>query len=407
MVAVYRGPGSRASVNSLNKETEATLNPAKPVILYAEDNPDMRIYVRDLLADDYSVFLASDGRDGIEKARCYKPELILADHLMPNMSGRDLLNQVRSDPDLCAIPVILLTAHGGAEARIEGLAAGADDYLTKPFDEQELLARIRNLLRARAQELAIARSNQRMESELHVARELQVSMLPHEAPRIPGWDLAARWRPVREVAGDYYDFIPSDKGQLGLIVADVCDKGTPAALFMALTRSVIRASLGRTSSNADDIARANRQICADSTSGMFVTLVYARLSPQAGRITYVNAGHMPPLLCKPNARGDQDRLVELTRTGMALGMIEDAAYEQRMVHLDPGDFILFYTDGVTDAINLWEQEFGMERLRQAILNHRHLPAADIIAALERAIDDFTGAAAQFDDIAIVVAKRMA
>ena len=129
--------------------------------------------------------------------------------------------------------------------------------------------------------------------------------------------------------------------------------------------------------------------------------------PQAGRITYVNAGHMPPLLCKPNARGDQDRLVELTRTGMALGMIEDAPYEQRMVHLDPGDFILFYTDGVTDAINLWEQEFGMERLRQAILNHRHLPAADIIAALERAIDDFTGAAAQFDDIAIVVAKRMA
>ena len=406
MVAVYGGLGSRASVDSLNKEAETTLEPARPVILYAEDNPDMRSYVRGLLASDYSVFLAMDGRDGIEKARQYKPELILADQLMPYMSGRDLLKQVRSDPELRSIPVILLTAHGGAEARIEGFAAGADDYLTKPFDEQELLARIRNLLRARAQERALASINRRMEGELQVARKVQASLMPHEVPRIPGWDIAARWQPVREVAGDYYDFILTGEGQLGLVVADVCDKGAPAALFMALTRSVVRASLGRTSSSADDIASANRQICADSTSGLFVTLVYARLGPEAGRITYINAGHMPPLLCKPNARGDQSRLVDMTRTGMALGVFADASYEQRTVQLNAGDFILFYTDGVTDATDLREQRFGTERLQQAILDHRHLPAADIIAALVRAMDDFTGTAAQFDDVAIVVAKRL-
>jgi serine phosphatase RsbU (regulator of sigma subunit)/signal transduction histidine kinase len=406
MAAIYGILGGSASVDSLNQEVEANLDPSKPVILYAEDNPDMRSYIRGLLAGDYSVFLAVDGRDGIEKARQYKPELILADHLMPYMSGRDLLNQVRSDPELRSIPLILLTALGGTEARIEGFAAGADDYLTKPFDEQELLARIRNLLRARAQERVLASINRRMESELQVAREVQSSLLPHEVPRIPGWDFAARWQPVREVAGDYYDFILTGEGQLGLVIADVCDKGAPAALFMALTRSVVRASLGRTSSFADDIACANRQICADSTSGMFVTLVYAQLDPEAGRITYVNAGHIPPLLCKPNARGGQGSSIELTRTGMALGVIADAPYEQRTVQLNLGDFILFYTDGVTDATDLREQQFGLERLQQAILDHRHLPATDIITGLERAMDDFRGTAIQFDDVAIVVVKRL-
>jgi serine phosphatase RsbU (regulator of sigma subunit)/signal transduction histidine kinase len=407
MVAVYGSLSTQTSVDPLNQETEATLDPVRPVILYAEDNSDMRSYVRGLLASDYSVFLAVDGRDGIEKARKYKPELILADHMMPHMSGRDLLEQVRSDPELRSIPVIFVTAHGGAEARIESLAAGADDYLTKPFDEQELLARIRNLLRARAQERALVRANRRMESELQVAREVQASLMPHTVPRIAGWEFAARWQPVREVAGDYYDFILTDEGQIGLVVADVCDKGVPAALFMALTRSVVRASLGRASSSADDIACANRLICADSSSGMFVTLVYARLRPETGRIAYVNAGHNPPLLCTPNAMDEQERIIKLTRTGTALGVIADASYEERMVHLNADDFVLFYTDGVTDAMDRQGRRFGMERLQQVMLEHRHLPAADIIPALEQTIDRFTGSAAQFDDVAIVVAKRLA
>jgi sigma-B regulation protein RsbU (phosphoserine phosphatase) len=174
----------------------------------------------------------------------------------------------------------------------------------------------------------------------------------------------------------------------------------PAALFMALTRSIVRASVGRAPSPADGIAHANRLICADSTRGMFVTLFYALLNPASSEITYVNAGHNPPLLC----RADQDQLTQLTRTGMALGVIADTSYEQRTVHLNPGDFILLYTDGVTDATDAHWQDFGMERLQRVIVEHRHAPAADVIAALEQAIGDFAGPAAPFDDMAMVVIK---
>ena len=244
----------------------------------------------------------------------------------------------------------------------------------------------------------------RMERELQVAREVQASLLPRETPQVSGWEFAARWQPAREMAGDYYDFIPLDGGQLGLVIADVSDKGMPAALFMTLTRSIVRASVGHAPSPADGITHANRLICADSTRGMFVTLFYALLNPATGEITYVNAGHNPPLLCKQSDRAEQHQLTQLVRTGMALGVVEDTPFEQRTLRLNPGDFILLYTDGVTDATDAHLQDFGVERLQRVILEHRYTPAADVVAALEQAIGDFAGSTAPFDDMAIVVIK---
>jgi sigma-B regulation protein RsbU (phosphoserine phosphatase) len=251
---------------------------------------------------------------------------------------------------------------------------------------------------ARLYQVAIEKG--RMERELQVAREVQASLLPRETPRVPGWEFAAQWQPAREVAGDYYDFIPGAGGRLGLVIADVSDKGMPAALFMALTRSIVRASVDGAPSPAEGIARANRLICADSTSGMFVTLFYALLDPATGEFTYVNAGHNPPLLY----RADQDGLTQLTLTGMVLGVIEDAPFEQHTLRLNPGDLILLYTDGVTDATDAHWHDFGMERLERVVLDHRNAPAADVMAALEQAIGDFAGSAAPFDDMAMVVMK---
>jgi serine phosphatase RsbU (regulator of sigma subunit) len=251
---------------------------------------------------------------------------------------------------------------------------------------------------ARLYQLAVEQG--RMERELQMAYEAQAGLLPHETPQVTGWEFATRWQPAHEVAGDYYDFIQANGGQLGLVIADVSDKGMPAALFMALTRSIVRASVDRASSPADGIARANRLLCADCTGGMFVTLFYALLHPEAGEINYVNAGHNPPLLY----HAEHGELTQLTRTGMALGVIEDTPFEQRTLHLGPGDLILLYTDGVTDATGASGQEFGMERLQQTMIDHAHAHAADIVAVLGRTIDEFTAASARFDDATIVVAK---
>jgi sigma-B regulation protein RsbU (phosphoserine phosphatase) len=251
---------------------------------------------------------------------------------------------------------------------------------------------------ARLYQVAVEKG--RLERELQMAREVQASLLPRETPQVPNWEFVACWRPAREVAGDYYDFIQADQGQLGLVIADVTDKGMPAALFMALTRSIVRASVVDMSSPAEGIARANRLICADSTQGMFVTLFYALLNPKEGEFTYVNCGHNPPLLY----RAGQNQLVELTLTGLPLGIEAGADYEQRVLRLVPGDFVLFYTDGVTDAINADGQNFGTERLRTIIMENSRSSAAGIMAALEEAVDDFIGLTAPFDDIAIMVVR---
>jgi sigma-B regulation protein RsbU (phosphoserine phosphatase) len=245
----------------------------------------------------------------------------------------------------------------------------------------------------------------RLERELQMAHEIQAGFLPHETPQIPGWEFAARWQPAREVAGDYYDFIPLEDGRLGLVIADVSDKGMHAALFMVLTRSIVRASVARASSPADGIAHANRLICDDSTSGMFVTLFYALLDSATGEITYVNAGHNPPLLCRKGDHAGRGQLVKLARTGMALGVTPDSPFEQRTLQLGSGDLVLFYTDGVTDATGTQEQAFGEERLQRVVLENRGAPAAEMVTALDRALCEFVGASSPFDDMAIMAVKR--
>lgn len=249
----------------------------------------------------------------------------------------------------------------------------------------------------------------RLERELQVAREVQASLLPRETPRIPGWDFAAKWQPAREVAGDFFDFInlaqvaerESSHG-LGVVIADVSDKGMPAALFMALSRSIVRASITGAHSPAEGIAQANRLICADAVNGMFVSLFYAQIDPPTGEMVYVNAGHNPPYLYRAN----QSQPIRLDRTGMLLGIDDAVSFEQRSVHLGVGDFVVLYTDGVTEAIDAQQREFGEERLQRSVLDHRHASAEGMVQAIQSAVDDFAGSGAPFDDVTLVIAKRL-
>ena len=257
---------------------------------------------------------------------------------------------------------------------------------------------------ARLYQVAVEKG--RLEQELSMARRVQVSLLPRKMPQIAGWEFITRWKPARQVGGDYYDFIETDDWQLGLVIADVTGKGMPAALFMAFTRSIIRGNLDQAPSPAAGIARANRLICQESDNGLFVSLFYGLLNPSTGELTYVNAGHNPPILVSPSGSDQSGLMTLLDSTGILLGIDEDAAFTQSVIQLRSGDFIALYTDGVTEAIDAEEDQFGMERLQGVLLENQDRPASEIAEALEMAIDQFSLDLTSHDDITLVIAKRL-
>jgi sigma-B regulation protein RsbU (phosphoserine phosphatase) len=244
------------------------------------------------------------------------------------------------------------------------------------------------------------KTNERVDQELKVAREIQTSFLPEVCCEIPGFEVAAYWQAAREVGGDFYDFIPLPNGRMGFVVADVSDKGVPAALFMALCRALIRASAVGSTTVDEALQRANELILADASSGMFVTLLYAILDPARCKLTYVNAGHNPPILSR------RDRMLLLRAKGMALGVIEDIELERQEVELAEGDVVVFYTDGVTEAINEAEEEFGQARLAQVVVENRDLAAQELIDGINEEVTAFIGGEPQFDDFTLVVLKRL-
>jgi serine phosphatase RsbU (regulator of sigma subunit) len=287
--------------------------------------------------------------------------------------------------------------------------------------EQHLSQRWLNILVGIAGQAAIAVENdrllgeaaeqERMKQELELARRIQASFLPDRAPQIPGWELATIWRPAHQVGGDYYDFIPlapatAEPGgageRVGLVIADVADKGVPAALYMALSRTLVRTVAIDGRSPGEAIARANDLILADARSHLFVTLLYAVIESEAGLIRYVNAGHMPPLL----VRSINGRTEELGEHGMALGVLSGMEYQELSLQLSPGDTLVLYTDGVTDAWNLEQELYGRDRLVELVSECQSLSAAALAEAISASVVDFVGDAPQFDDLTLLIAKRV-
>ncbi|MDO9538653.1 MAG: SpoIIE family protein phosphatase [Methanocalculus sp.] len=241
---------------------------------------------------------------------------------------------------------------------------------------------------------------ERLSKELEIARTIQESFLPDRAPTIPGFDLSARSIPALFVGGDFYDFIPISEGRYGLVIADVSGKGVSAALFMALSRTLVRASTADEPSPASAIIHANRMIFEDSKTSMFVTLFYAILDSRERTLTYVNAGHNPPVFI----RGDDASITLLKAEGIALGVLEEIQLETVTVPLHEGDLLVLYTDGVTEAENSSNDLYGEERLEELMGRIRGTTSAEIIASIIEDIRKFAGDAPQSDDITLLVMK---
>lgn len=260
--------------------------------------------------------------------------------------------------------------------------------------EEKVLQRTAQLNAAKSQAEA---ASKRFEQELQFAGRIQASFMASELPQIPGWQHAAALIPARETSGDFYNIFPLPGGRYGVLIADVVDKGVGAALFMALCWALLHTYARQ---QPDDPAAAlkavNRRILRDTHAGQFVTVFYAVLDPASGRLTYANAGHPPPLcLCN-------DTLYPLSLTGMPLGVIEDASWQQRTITMRSGDLCLLYTDGVTEAQNEQGDFFDRPRLAHILRQNANASAAEIRRALLRALERFTANMAQADDITMLI-----
>ena len=243
----------------------------------------------------------------------------------------------------------------------------------------------------------------RVEQELALAGQIQASFLPAQLPEIPGWQLSAALEPAHETAGDFYDVVPLPNGRFGIMVADVADKGMGAALYMALSRTLLR-TYAITYHNRPDFAMkvTNRRILMDTDVTMFVTTFYGVLDPGRGTLTYCNAGHNPPYLVRGTADGPPQRL---NKTGMALGAMPGMDWEQQTVEFAPGDALALYTDGVTEAQDPQGDFFGQERLTRLIQEQAGRSAEEIQRAILETVHSFVGGAPRSDDITLLILVR--
>lgn len=288
-------------------------------------------------------------------------------------------------------------------AKIVGLQRGRAGQM--PFSSRRI-----NILNGIAQQAATAVVNNqlykesadraRMQQELDVAHTIQASFLPDGSPNIPGCSVATHWQAARQVGGDFYDFLPLSDDKWGIVIADVADKGVPAALFMALSRTILRTVAFNREDPAHVLMRSNEIISREARSDLFVTVFYGVWDPATERFTYANAGHNPPLLLQPNGA-----FQVLPGHGVALGVLPEIHMKSFSMPLRPGETIIFYTDGVTEALNEDFDEFGLERLQVAARAAARRPVGEIVRHVTDNIRDHTGQTPQFDDMTLIILKR--
>ena len=370
-------------------------------ILVVDDEPDLELLLRQkfrrkVRRREIELVFAGNGVEALDKLNEQEDiDMVLSDINMPEMDGLTLLSQINSlDLDLRAV---IVTAYGDMENIRTAMNRGAFDFLTKPinFDDLETtidktirhLEVMREALRSRDELVALRQ-------ELGVAAQMQDSILPKVFPEHPQYGLYAWMTPAKEVGGDFYDFFPVEDDRFAVVVADVSGKGVPAALFMMVSRTLVKGSALGEREPVKCITEVNQLLYEQNKESMFVTMFYAVLDPASGLLQYVNGGHNLPCLVKPSGEvtwlpGD---------SGIVLGVIDEFPYQQHSMQLEEGDVVFFYTDGVTEAMDEAGNQFGDDTLLEVLGKAAGANPEDMTRRVVDAVHEHAGGAPQSDDL---------
>lgn len=379
-------------------------------ILMVDDESDLEQLVRqrmrrEIRSKQYAFLFAGDGVEALEVLKEHDDiDLVLSDINMPRMDGLTLLEKIPDvDTDLRSV---VISAYGDMKNIRAAMNRGAFDFVTKPIDFDDLRVTIDRGLRQLAmwREAETAKDNLlTLQSELDVANSMQQSILPKRFPKNEHYELFGSMAPARNVGGDFFDIIRLEKGRLGIAIADVSDKGIPAALFMMSSRTLLKgAALG-----CDDpgtvVTVVNDQLQDGNDANMFVTLFYAVFDPESGKLHYANGGHNPPLIVHKDG---SSTVLPLTG-GVALGVAPQFTFTTELAQLQPGEALVLYTDGVSEAENAASEEFGMDRFREVFAKAAPENARTANDAVFAAVRKFAGNRSQSDDITCLVLLRTA
>lgn len=377
-------------------------------ILSVDDETDLEILLsqyfrRRIRKGDFEFAFAHNGLEAL-KLLLEHPDfdIILSDINMPEMDGLTLLakvNELRNP----ALKCIMVSAYGDMDNIRTAMNRGAFDFATKPIDLQDLELTIDKAASQVAFIKAAQNEHSQLDSiryDLEIAREIQTSILPKRFPPYPHlktFDLYASMKAAKTVGGDFYDFFLIDDSHLGFVMADVSDKGVPAAIFMAISRTVIRATALEERTSANCLQKSNALLCHESVNSMFVTVFYGILNINTGVLSYTNAGHNSPFLI--HRMGDVS-LLPLTNDTV-LGINEGVTFHEYKLQLEPGDRIFLYTDGVTEAMDAGYNQYGEDRFLQLCRDMTSDTPSGMIDKATGAVAEFVGEAEQSDDITMM------
>ncbi len=384
-----------------------TQSPCK--ILVVDDEPDLEPLMRQRMRRHvrrglYTFVFAQNGVEALERLREEEDvDMVLSDINMPKMDGLTLLEQIpKVDPDVRSV---IISAYGDMKNIRTAMNRGAFDFVTKPIDFDDLKVTIDRTLRNLTEWREALASRDKLvalQNELDVASKMQQSILPTQLPSTSDYQVAASMTPARSVGGDFFDFVNLEDGRIGIAIADVSDKGVPAALFMMSSRTLLKGAAIGGSGPGQVLREVNNLLEEDNESAMFVTVLYAEYDPATGELAYANGGHNAPLIFREDG---SSTLLPLT-DGVALGLMPGLEYRQKTVTLSPGDTLVLYTDGVTEAMSPDNEEFGLERLREIFAGAPPSDPEAINTAIFQAVGDFAGDTPQSDDITCLTLCRI-
>lgn len=356
------------------------------------------------LRPDYKISVALSGEAALKLVARTPPDLILLDIMMPGMDGYEVCRRLRADDATRDLPIVFLSALDEVKDKARGFELGAQDYVTKPFDVLEVKVRVKALIQAKAYRDALEEA---MAAELRIATEIQLGMVPtefSEACEGAPISIAAMLEPAREVGGDLYHAFRVGKRKLCIVLGDVSGKGVPAALFMAMTTTLVKSTARHIQSPGEILRRVNEELGAENAACMFVTLLVAMLDLDSGRLTWANGGHCSPaLVLAEGAAGERVRLLEEPIDPL-IGIEPELEFEEATVTLEPGQTFLLYSDGVTEAFDPERRLFEESGLIASLERSAGQSPEALIQTLRSDIAAHAAGAPQSDDIALLALR---